>query len=1114
MPKIELEILQDLTPLKVGLQETINNLRVSSAALGKDMQQAFNTSEQQARSFDTQLKNSVHDMAALEKQTQQTAIKAKTSFDAYRDATGTINKLIAREQALLDARNKSNNSKSIERFNQLIEKNRKEYEKLTKATNEQAKATDKLSKQSSSLGSSISGLVTGISIAAIGKEIIQTTAEFQKFEAVLTNALGSKSLAKQALDDIATFAAKTPFSVQELTGSYVKLVNQGFIPTTQELTKLGDLAASTGKTFDQLSEAIIDAQTGEFERLKEFGIRASKEGDKVNFTFKGVKKQVDFTAESIQNYVLSLGDAKGVSGSMAAISETLGGAISNLGDQWDSTMNTIGESTTGASVTAIKALSLLLEGVKGLFEYLGGPATKVNTDVITTNLQLSQTFEKLGFKGEAAAEKIQQVAKALNAAGVSVNDIGIEEQLAVESFAKAANSYSNLYRLITKNSTAEQNQSVLLAFENAAKDLKKQNDEGSISLEEYTIKLRLLSNEYQKAKDTIGLFGGGTATVTGIVKKLKDEIEGLRKEQDAATSKEQLSKINKTLAEKEKELNDLLGKSSEERKKKVEDFAKQLLDLTNRAQKAELELLYNSDKVALQQKISESELQLLREKLLKQGRETDKNFKFTELQEQQFAIILKEIRTKSAKDALDIEVNLQSKIQQQRVKTQQEAVNSLEQERALRLAQIDQIAVPKGIDEAEFERQKRLKILAVEEDYASKSLEVKTKELDAKFEAEKVALEAEIKLVEERYDLEALIIKQNATTNIAQLTSNTEKEKTILVEQTKATINQIKIERDRLVAQKQFSIKDLLGLSDSEMQNLKTAFDGAKTLANNLLNQQVQISEKQISDSQRKQDQYQNEINSLESKYQAEYQLAAVGKANNINRINEEIAAKKQAADREAEIEKKAMERKRELQRQQLIIDSIAEASQLTVSSANIFASATSTAGPLGVPIALLAIGAMIAGFTASKIQAFKAVNEGFADGGYTGDGGKYDEAGTVHKGEFVITKEETSKHRKFLEGWHKNDEMLMKQGLQELLKSKGIVLESDLPKKINRTRDNILQAQNLNLNSDYSTLEKKLDEQIALNEKTVELLKQQQYQNQNGDLVIKNGTHKTVIKK
>lgn len=34
----------------------------------------------------------------------------------------------------------------------------------------------------------------------------------------------------------------------------------------------------------------------------------------------------------------------------------------------------------------------------------------------------------------------------------------------------------------------------------------------------------------------------------------------------------------------------------------------------------------------------------------------------------------------------------------------------------------------------------------------------------------------------------------------------------------------------------------------------------------------------------------------------------------------------------------------------------------------------------------------------------------GFSDGGYTGDGGKYDAAGVVHKGEFVMTKEATSR--------------------------------------------------------------------------------------------------------
>jgi hypothetical protein len=166
-------------------------------------------------------------------------------------------------------------------------------------------------------------------LKTLGAQIIDATAQFEKFKAVLTNTFGNKQLAEATIQQITQFAAQTPYQVEELIGSYVKLANQGFRPTREQLRQLGDLASSTGKSFDQLAEAIIDAQTGEFERLKEFGIRASKEGDKVSFTFKGVKTTVDNTSDSIRNYITSLGDAAGVSGAMAAESATLGENLSD-----------------------------------------------------------------------------------------------------------------------------------------------------------------------------------------------------------------------------------------------------------------------------------------------------------------------------------------------------------------------------------------------------------------------------------------------------------------------------------------------------------------------------------------------------------------------------------------------------------------------------------------------------------------------------------------------------------------------------------------------------------------------------------------------------------------
>lgn len=192
------------------------------------------------------------------------------------------------------------------------------------------------------LGPMIAGAFSIAAVQELSQAVIDVRSRFERYFAVLKTSLGSARAANKEFQMIKNFAADTPFSVDELTDSFVKLTNQGFKPNREELRKMGDLAASTGKQYDQLAEAIIDAQTGEFERLKEFGIRAKKEGDKVTFTFKEQKTQVDFTASAIQDYIVGLGDLQGVSGSMAEISKTLGGRISNLGDAWDTLLFNIG----------------------------------------------------------------------------------------------------------------------------------------------------------------------------------------------------------------------------------------------------------------------------------------------------------------------------------------------------------------------------------------------------------------------------------------------------------------------------------------------------------------------------------------------------------------------------------------------------------------------------------------------------------------------------------------------------------------------------------------------------------------------------------------------------
>lgn len=211
-----------------------------------------------------------------------------------------------------------------------------------------------------------------VSIASIGmglRGVVSTLAEMERYEAVLGNTLGSKSLARKSLMEISKFASETPFQVNNLTDSFVRLSNQGFVPSMDDMRKLGDLSSSTGKDITQLVEAVLDAQVGEMERLKEFGIRAQKDGDRIRFTFKNITTEVDNNASSIRGYLLSLGEMKGVAGAMDSISKTSGGMLSNLADKWMMFKWQLGEANKWLLELAVGGMNKLIDKMQGLVKW-------------------------------------------------------------------------------------------------------------------------------------------------------------------------------------------------------------------------------------------------------------------------------------------------------------------------------------------------------------------------------------------------------------------------------------------------------------------------------------------------------------------------------------------------------------------------------------------------------------------------------------------------------------------------------------------------------------------------------------------------------------------------
>lgn len=287
--------------------------------------------------------------------------RAKTNLSAlnaeYKKQPGLLSQIRGEITKLERAQEEALNPADVRRYGAELDKLRAKYSSLTTTTTNKGGG-------GGLLGAGIAGGIAGgvvtaatAALSGLGTKFIDTASQFEKFEAILTNSLGAVA-AKGKLEELTQAAATLPVELTEVIDAFIKLKNTGFEPTNAEIENLTDVASASGKSLGQLVEGLVDAQTFEFERLKEFGILARQEGDKVTFTFREQKTVVDKNAESIRNYILGLGDLQGISGASAAIVQTLSGRISNLKDSFDRLLASISEGGTGA------ALGTIIDGLR------------------------------------------------------------------------------------------------------------------------------------------------------------------------------------------------------------------------------------------------------------------------------------------------------------------------------------------------------------------------------------------------------------------------------------------------------------------------------------------------------------------------------------------------------------------------------------------------------------------------------------------------------------------------------------------------------------------------------------------------------------------------------
>jgi phage tail tape-measure protein len=208
-------------------------------------------------------------------------------------------------------------------------------ERMRTRINGVATAWDNVSRRAGQMAIRV-GAALGIAGYAFKTQFLDTASKFERFQTILETLEGSAEGAKRAMDWVSEFAVKTPYELDEVMDSFVKLRAYGMDPTLGLLATLGDTSAAMGKQLVTAVEAIADAVTGENERLKEFGIKARQVGSQIVYEYSQNGKTMTAVAqknsrEQIQAVLEAIFNEK-YAGAMLKLSKTGEGLWSNLMD--------------------------------------------------------------------------------------------------------------------------------------------------------------------------------------------------------------------------------------------------------------------------------------------------------------------------------------------------------------------------------------------------------------------------------------------------------------------------------------------------------------------------------------------------------------------------------------------------------------------------------------------------------------------------------------------------------------------------------------------------------------------------------------------------------------
>ena len=391
--------------------------------------------------------------------------------------------------------------------------------------------------------------VSAKALADVGKSALESASGLEGYRSTLNVVLKDQQKAAKMMAWAVEFANKTPFETDSVVEATVRLQSYG-IEAQKVMTQIGDMAGVMNKDLMQAVEAVADAQTGELERLKEFGIT------KAMITAKGAEL---YKNQTIVNNKGQIVDQQKFNDALFALMEDrFKGGMEIQAKSYKGLMSTIaGVWKTGlAQMAGISGTGEIIEGsaFDAAKEGLGWVSDKMQS------LSKSGTFEKIGKKigstvqtGIKYGKKVLDVAKRIkDSVGDTIRTISAKLEPLRPTFESIQNKAVSLGRKLTDGFTragppikAFAEQYIPKAVEAVAKLADKAMSFANFVIDHWSFispilkgvvagflafkGLNALSNTIGKVKQLTEVFQGvkGVTGIVGKIQKLSGTFKGL-----------------------------------------------------------------------------------------------------------------------------------------------------------------------------------------------------------------------------------------------------------------------------------------------------------------------------------------------------------------------------------------------------------------------------------------------------------------------------------------------------------------------------------------------------------------------------------------------------------